>query len=198
MIVSATYEDANGQRRAVQLTSERPASHTREEFAVLVAYGHAPLDAYIQAYKKPPPSNAIEVKQYQACAQAVMGDSDVRVRIMELRRPIQRKLAKKWEYKLDHAFEDLQKAWDLAYMDADAKALTKIVELKARLAKILSDEVNVHHTHGILDKETTEMLLAMKEAVARKKGAVKVISAESVEEKEKPIAGPPSPPISVG
>lgn len=198
MIVEATYEDINGQRRSVSIASERPASLSRERFAELVAYGHAPIDAYLEAYRKTPPSSAIEQKTYQQATNALMHDSDVRVRVMELRRPIQRKLAKKWEYKLDHAFEDLQKAWDLAYLDADAKALTKIVELKAKLAKILTDEVNVHHTHGILDKESTELLLAMKEAVSRKKSAVKVISAESVEEKEKPIAGPPSPPISVG
>lgn len=198
MIVEATYEDINGQRRSVSIASERPASLSRERFAELVAYGSAPIDAYMEAYRKAPPSSAIEQKTYQQACNVLMHDPDIRVRIMELRRPIQRKLAKKWEYKLDHAFEDLQKAWDLAYLDADAKALTKIVELKAKLAKILTDEVNVHHTHGILDKESTELLLAMKEAVSRKKSAVKVISAESVEEKEKPIAGPPNPPISVG
>ena len=195
MIVAATVETATGERVAVQLDHQRPMSLKRERFASAVAYGAAPIDAYTEAYQKPAPSNALELKAYQQAAGQLMHDSDVRVRIMELRRPIQRKLAKKWEYKLDHAFDDLQKAWDLAYLDADAKALTKIVELKARLAKILSDEVNVHHTHGILDKETTEVLLAMQESIRRKKAGAKVISVESVKELGNGAGDPPAPTL---
>lgn len=193
MILHSSYETATGERVAIQLNDRRPMRLTRERFSNDVAYGAAPIDAYIAAYDKPAPSNAIELKAYQQAANSLMADPDVRVRIMELRRPIQRKLAKKWEYKLDHAFADLQQAWDLAYLDSDAKALTKIVELKARLAKILSDEVNVHHTHGILDKETTEVLLAMQEAMRRKKGAAKVIEAESVKELGNGTPDPPAP-----
>jgi len=198
MIVEATYEDIHGQRRSVSIASERPSSLSRARFTELVAYGSAPIDAYIDAYRKAPPSSAIEQKTYQQACNVLMHDPDIRVRIMELRRPIQRKLAKKWEYKLDHAFDDLQKAWDLAYLDSDAKALTKIVELKAKLAKILTDEVNVHHTHGILDKESTEVLLAMRDTVQRRKALVKVESVESAEKRGKLDAGPPSPPFSAG
>ena len=188
-----TYTSLTGERKELVVLG-KPLSQKRERFAQLVAFGALPVDALIEAYDRPR-GDEVYRRAHMAEAAAIMLDTDVRIRIQELRRPIRRKLIKKWEYDLNKAHEDCQTAWDLAYANGDPKAMLKCVELRSKLSKILSDEVNVHHTHGLLDKETTEVLLAMKEQAARKKSHAKVIEGEVVENKGELIQATPNAPF---
>ena len=190
-----TYTALNGERKDL-LVLGRPLTKKREKFCQLVAFGELPVDALIQAYERGPEISADYRRMLQQEAINMMLMPDVRVRIQELRRPIQRELKQKWEYSLDKALQDCQTAWDLAFSMSDSKAMLKCIELRGKLTKILSDEVNVHHTHGMLDKETTEVLLAMKDAAARKKVQAKVIDGIAVEKKGNAIGGPPEPPFA--
>ena len=56
----------------------------------------------------------------------------------------------------------MRRAWDLAYAQGDAKTLLKAVEMQARLSKLLSEQIDVNHSYGLLDDTSTEVLLAMK------------------------------------
>jgi len=49
----------------------------------------------------------------------------------------------------------------LAYAQGDAKTLLKAVEMQAKLAKLLTEQIDVNH-RGLLDDTSTEVLLAMK------------------------------------
>ena len=190
-----TYIARNGSTQTLVVLG-RPLTAKREKFCQLVAFGALPLDALVEAYERGPIGGLEHRRLLQQEASNLLLFTDVRIRIQELRRPIQRKLRQKWEYSLDKALEDCQTAWDLAYDAGDSKAMLKCIELRGKLTKILTDEVNVHHTHGLLDKETTEVLLAMKEAAARKKVQAKVIEGEVAGEKGKRIDGPPEAPFA--
>jgi predicted nucleotidyltransferase len=77
-------------------------------------------------------------------------------------------------------------AWDLAYAQDDAKTLLKAVEVQARLSKLLSEQIDVTHRHGLLDDTSTEVLLAMKREfeVRREKQKklqeIRVVNSETV------------------
>ena len=60
------------------------------------------------------------------------------------------------------------------------------IRLRAELTKLLSGDINVNHKHTVLDEETTEVLVALRDAVTRKKAAAapKVVNPE-------PEADPP-------
>lgn len=190
-----TYIAADGTRHMIEYQTGRTLTARREKFCELIAYGALDEDAYQQAYDKPQAVTVDDRKYYRSCAARVLADTDVRVRIQELRRPIQRKLAKKWEYTVDHALEDCQRAWDVAHADGDSKAMLKAIELRSKLTKILSEEVNVHHKHGLLDDETTEVLVMLKEEVKRRKSRTKIISGELVEIKGESDRLTPTPPL---
>lgn len=191
-----TYFDPDGTKRQLEYKTGRTLTARREKFAELVAYGAAPLDAYCEVYEKPLVTEEDRKRAY-SCMASILSDTDVKVRIQELRRPIQRKLAKKWEYTLDHALEDCQRAWDVAHADGDSKAMLKAIELRGKLTKILSDEVTVNHKHGLLDEEDTEVLQLLREEVRRRKSRVKIISGEVVENKGESDRRPPTPPLLV-
>lgn len=175
-----TFLNAEGKQETAGLMIGRALTSKREKFCQLYAFGEAPVDAYIQAFEKDPTLVSRANLSHETAT--LLRDPDVIVRIQELRRPIQRKLRQKWEYTLDKALEDCQTAWDLAHGISDPKAMLKCIELRSRLAKLLSDEVNIHHTHT-LDKETTDVLLAMKQQIERKRkapGMTHVVEATSV------------------
>jgi hypothetical protein len=190
-----TYVAADGTRKPLSYVTGHALTRKRERFCELVAYGAVPIDAYIEAYEKPPITNDVDRRYYQQLAGQVLADTDVKVRIQELRRPIQRKLAKKWEYTLDQALEDCQRAWDVAHADGDSKSMQACIRLRAELTKLLKQDVTHTHNHMVLDEETTEVLVALRDAVRRKKSAVKIVSGESGAGKGNGDAGPPSPPL---
>ena len=192
---SVTITGTDGEPQTLKYAmAGRVLTAKRERFAELVAYGMVPLDAYCEAYGKTITCD-MDRRALQSSAGVLMNDTDVKVRIQELRRPIQRKLARKWEYSIDHALEDCQRAWDVAHADGDSKAMQSCIRLRAELTKLLKTETNITHNHLALDEETTEVLIALRETVRRKKFAVKVIGGNTDEEKGNAIGGPPNGPL---
>jgi hypothetical protein len=189
-----TYVAADGTRQRIEYQTGRTLTARREKFCELVAYGAIPFDAYCEAYGKTIFTDAERVNAASSM-RSILSDTDVKIRIQELRRPIQRKLAKKWEYTLDHALEDCQRAWDVAHADGDSKAMLKAIELRSKLTKILSEEVNVNHKHGLLDDETTEVLIMLREEMKRRKSRAKIIQAETVEIKGESDRLTPNTPL---
>jgi hypothetical protein len=176
-IRAVTYEAKDGTRQTLTYHSGPELIKRREQFAQLVAYGADVLDAYCEAYGKTVTCD-VDRRSFMQLATVLMKDTSVKIRIQELRRPIQRKLARKWEYTLDKALEDCQQAYDVAYHDGDSKAMQSCIRLRAELTKLLSGDINVNHKHTVLDEETTEVLVALRDAVKRKKAAVKVVNPE--------------------
>lgn len=189
-----TYVAPNGQRKPLTFHTGEALVRRREHFAQLVAYGEVPLEAYCQAYEKTITCD-VDRRAFSGYASTLMQDTDVKIRIQELRRPIQRKLAKKWEYSLDKALEDCQRAWDVAHADGDSKAMQSCIRLRAELVKLLKTETNITHNHMVLDEETTEVLVALRDAVKRKKGHVKVISGNGEDGNVNGDVGPPNTPL---
>jgi len=131
----------------------------REKFCQLVAADATYTDAYLEAFQKPP---GYDRKLAAEAGSRLMANTDVVLRVQELRRPVLRKFKRKLEYGLQKALEQCDVAWDLAYAQGDAKTLLKAVEMQARLSKLLSEQIDVNHRHGLLDDASTEVLLAMK------------------------------------
>lgn len=193
---TVTYLTPTGEKKELLVYTGKILTQQREKFAQLVAFGATPGDARAEAYGRPNETTD-ERKQRQSEGMSLLLDTDVRIRVQELRRPIQRKLLKKWEYTLDHALEDCQKAWDVAYANGDSKSMQSCVRLRAELTKLLSTEVNVTHKYGVLDTETTEVLMSLKDALKRKKATVKIISGDSTEEKRNWSGKTPNAPLLV-
>lgn len=184
-IHTLTYEAKDGTRQPLTYATGPELVRRREIFAQRVAYGADTIDAYCEAYDKVITCD-VDRRTFQQAATKLMGETDIKIRIQELRRPIQRKLAKKWEYSLDHALADCQQAYDIAYADGDSKAMQSCIRLRAELTKLLSGDINVNHKHTVLDEETTEVLVALRDAVKRKKASgIKVVNAD------------PEPPLSI-
>ena len=155
----------------------------REKFCQLVADGATYTDAYIEAYQKPA---GYDRKGAAEEGSHLMATTDMVLRVQELRRPVIRKFRRKLEYGLQKALEQCDVAWDLAYAQGDAKTLLKAVEMQARLSKLLSEQIDVTHRHGLLDDTSTEVLLAMKREfeVRREKQKklqeIRVVNSETV------------------
>jgi len=160
----------------------------REKFCQLVAADATYTDAYLEAFQKPP---GYDRKLAAEAGSRLMASTDMVLRVQELRRPVLRKFRRKLEYGLQKALEQCDVAWDLAYAQGDAKTLLKAVEMQARLAKLLSDEFNVNHRHGLLDDADTEVLLSMRKEIEirrakqKKLVAIQVVNSKSIS---------PSPP----
>ena len=43
--------------------------------------------------------------------------------------------------------------------------MLKAIEMQAKLSKLLSEDVNITHRHGLLDDASTEVLLEMKKEI---------------------------------
>jgi len=187
---SLTITAPDGSRQGLTYVTGPELVKRRERLAQLIAYGSDPLDAYCDAYGKTVTCD-VDRRSYLNIVNTMLKDTEMKIRIQELRRPIARKLARKWEYSLDRALEDCQQAYDVAYHDGDSKAMQSCIRLRAELTKLLSAEINVNHKHTVLDEETTEVLVALRDAVKRKKAAPKVVNAEptpdTAVEPERPI-----------
>lgn len=133
----------------------------REKFCQLVAAGMSQTDAYLEAYQKSP---GYDRKGAGEEGSRLMAVTEMVLRVQELRRPVIRKVRKKFEYTLNKALEQCQIAWDLAFAQANPQALLKAIELQRKFLKLLSEQVDVTHRHGLLDDASTETLLEMKKA----------------------------------
>ena len=131
----------------------------REKFCQLVSADATYTDAYLEAYQKPA---GYDRKVAAEEGSRLMGETTVKLRVQELRRPVLRKFRRRLEYGLQKALEQCDVAWELAYAQGDAKTLLKAVEMQAQLSKLLSEDINVNHRYGVLDDASTEVLLAMK------------------------------------
>lgn len=131
----------------------------REKFCQLVAADATYTDAYLEAFQKAP---EYDRKLAAEAGSRLMANTDMVLRVQELRRPVLWKFRRKLEYGLQKAFEQCDMAWDLAYAQGDAKTLLKAVEMQAKLAKLLTEPIDVNHRYGLLDDASTEVLLAMK------------------------------------
>jgi len=155
----------------------------REKFCQLVAADATYTDAYLEAFQKPP---GYDRKLAAEAGSRLMASTDMVLRVQELRRPVLRKFRRKLEYGLQKALEQCDVAWDLAHAQGDAKTLLKAVEMQARLAKLLSDEFNVNHRHGLLDDADTEVLLSMRKEIEirrakqKKLVAIQVVNSKSI------------------
>lgn len=170
----------------------------REAFARLIAQDIEKYEAYCQVYRPDhPPIEAHEVLSARNQCDRILAITQVRLRVQELRQPVIRKLQRKIEYGLTHALTECQTAYDLALEQADPKAMLKATEMKARLSKLLSDEVNVNHRFGLLDDTDTATLLEMKATIERRKANQKALTGGIVVEGQI-VAGSPPPPSSPG
>ena len=155
----------------------------REKFCQLVAADATYTDAYLEAFQKPP---GYDRKLAAEAGSRLMASTDMVLRVQELRRPVLRKFRRKLEYGLQKTLDQCDVAWDLAYAQGDAKTLLKAVEMQARLAKLLSDEFNVNHRHGLLDDADTEVLLSMRKEIEirrakqKKLVAIQVVNSKSI------------------
>jgi phage terminase small subunit len=141
-----------------------PLTAKRERFCQLVAAGETYTDAYLEAYQKPA---GYDRKLAAEEGSRLMAITDVQLRVQELRRPVIRKLQKKFEYTLQKALEQCDEMYQLAYEQANPMAMGKAIALQSKLVKILSDQVE--HRHGLLDDASTETLLAMKAEIENRK-----------------------------
>jgi hypothetical protein len=166
--VQAAYVTCN---TAYQLTAKR------EKFAQLCAQGVEPREAFCQAFDAVLSPDTVE--EIKARVSRLLNDTTVVLRIQELKRPVIRKLRRKIEYNLQTALEQCQTAYDLAFEQADSKGMLAAIRMQAELAKLLSQEINVNHRHGLLDDASTKVLLEMKKEIevrqARQKEKLKVV-----------------------
>ena len=157
----------------------------REKLCQLVAAGATYTDAYLEAYQKPA---GYDRKVAAEEGSGLMANTDIVLRVQELRRPVLRKFRRKLEYGLQKALEQCDVAWDLAYAQGDAKTLLKAVEMQAKLAKLLTEQIDVNHRYGLLDDTSTEVLLAMKrefevrQEKRKRLQEIRVVNSETVSE----------------
>lgn len=178
MLKTIEYKDAHGKTQtAAYLTNHSvyELSGQRERFCQLMAQGKDAIDAYCEAYSVAlDPSNEAGVSR---TVKRMCNETAIVLRIADLKKPVLRKLARKIEYTVLDALAECQIAWDLAHVQGDVKGMLKAVELKARLQKLLSEEINVNHKHGLLDDVATEVLLEMKKEIEVRRERQKKIAA---------------------
>lgn len=161
----------------------------REKFAQLIAQGALPTDAYVEAYDKAPDT---PYDQANAQASHLMANTDVRLRIQELQRPVIRKIRKNFEYNLNRALEDAEDAYNLAYDNGNANTMLAAIELRAKLCKFLTE--TVEHKHSLLDDASTQTLIEMRKQIEKQKQAhlrlipSTAVTVESAPQKETPAA----------
>lgn len=162
-IKELTYSDEHGQPRILPHVTHGTVyalTAKREKFAQLCAQSIEPQAAYCDSHDvRLGPETASDIKD---AVRALLRDTTVILRIQELKRPVLRKLHRKIEYGLHKALEQCQVAWDLAYANGDVKGMLAAVRMQAELSKLLSQDINVNHRHGVLDEASTDVLLAMK------------------------------------
>ena len=186
MAKNLTYENLEGKR--VELINVYQLVGPRETFAQLMASGlyAYQYQAYAAAYNVVMlPDGLTEDEQKAAQVQRnelshrasqILADTDVVLRIQELKKPVIRKLRRKLEYGLQKALEQCEVAYDLAYAAGDHKGILSAVKMQAELAKLLVTQVDINHTHRVLDDASTETLVALLKAFdVRRKQAANVV-----------------------
>ena len=159
-----------------------PLPANREKFCQIVAFsGVRKNEAYALSHGIEifdPKTDSLELcKEQMKClsddASALMANTTVRLRIAELRRPVVRRLQKKFEYDLQKALAQANIAWELSYDNADVPGMIAAITLQSKLAKLMSEEVNVTHRYGLLDNTTTDVLLGIRDEIEKKKSRQK-------------------------
>lgn len=97
-------------------TNDPSLSEKREKFCQLVAADATYTEACIESYQKPA---GYDRKLAAEAGSRLMGETTVKLRVQELRRPVLRKLRRKIEYGLQKALQQCQVAYDLAYEKGD-------------------------------------------------------------------------------
>jgi hypothetical protein len=191
-IKEITYLDRDGRDAKAVYYTGLPLTARSERFCQLVAFGATQTDAFLEAYEK-----AADYDRHSAAEQAchLMQDTDVLIRVQELKRPVLKKFRQKFEYNLQKALEQCQTAWDLAYAQGDAKGLLKAIELQGRFAKLLTEQVHIKHEHALDDASTGALLEMLRQIEDRKTKAEKKIG-EIVTVESVAVPGPPRPPLS--
>jgi len=165
-----------------------PLTAKREKFCQLVAAGETYTDAYLEAYQKPA---GYDRKVAAEEGSRLMAITDMVLRVQELRRPVIRKVQKKFEYTLQQAYEQCNEAWKLARTQGDAKSMLKAIELQGRFAKLLNVRVDVTHMHGLLDDTSTEVLLEMKREIENRRAKLEMNRGVVIEAQAKVVGCPP-------
>lgn len=170
MIKTIEYKDEDGKKQTGAFMTSGSAYQLtggRELFAQRMAQGVDSVKAYVEAFAEQAlEENAEERKEK---ARRLCRNTTIVLRIQELQRPVLRKLKHKIEYNVQRALEQCEIAFDLAYNDGDSKGILKAVEMQARLSKLLVEQIDVNHKHGLLDNETTEVLIAMRDEIRIRK-----------------------------
>ena len=148
----------------------------KEKFAQLIAQGALPDEALIEAFDKPPDTD----KGYlNAQANHLLNNTDVKLRIQELQRPVIRKIRKNFEYNLNRALEDAEDAYNLAYEAGNPNTMLAAIELRAKLCKFLTE--TVEHKHSLLDDASTQTLIEMRKQIEKqKKSHIRLIDSSAV------------------
>mgnify|MGYP007082006239 CR=1 FL=1 len=155
-----------------------PLPANREKFCQIVAFsGVRKNEAYALSHGieifDPKIESAELCREQMKClsddASALMANTTVRLRIAELRKPVVRKLQKKFEYDLQKALAQANISWELAYDNGDVPGMLAAVTLQSKLSRLMVEEVSVTHRYGLLDNTTTETLLAIRAEVEKRK-----------------------------
>ena len=173
-LIPVHYTDPSGQPQLTHYVRGKPQPRRLEHFCRLVAAGEMDtIEAYCTAYGKE--LNNETGARIAAAASSIMSRTDVILRIQQLRTPVLPDVAKKYTYSLNKAMDECQTAWDLAFAQGHIASMIKIIELRSRLNKMLSEQIDVTHKHGFLDDTATTVLLEMKKQLedtrARRKKA---------------------------
>lgn len=166
--------------------TQYPLPACRERFCQIVAFGNMlkneafALSHGIELFSREKDGDELYTAQKQALssdASALLANTTIRLRIAELRKPVVRKLQKKFEYDLQKALAQANIAWENAYEEGDTTNMLKAVELQSKLAKLMSEEINVTHKYGVLDDTNTEVLLGIRAEIEKRKTKQKKIAA---------------------
>jgi len=165
-LIPVHYTDPSGQPQMTHYVRGKPQPRRLEHFCRLVASGEMDtIEAYCEAYGKE--LNNETGARIAAAASSIMSRTDVILRIQQLRTPVLPDVAKKYTYSLNKAMDECQ--------------------LRSKLNKMLSEQIDVTHKHGFLDDTATTVLLEMKKQLEetkarRKKAESKIVDITPVEE----------------
>lgn len=138
----------------------QPLTSRRETFCQLVAAGETYTDAYLEAYQKPA---GYDRKGAAVEGSRLMAITDLALRVQELRRPVIRKVQRKFEYNLKKALGDAEDAYNLAYASGNPNTMLAAIELRAKLCRFLTEQTE--HRHGLLDDASTATLIEMRRSI---------------------------------
>jgi hypothetical protein len=129
----------------------------------------------------------------QKNASALANDSDIILRVAELRRPVIRALQKEYSYTLQDALRECEELYDLSKAKGNEGGMARAIELKSKLVKILSDSVDITHRH-VLDGVSSQLLLEMKQQLEDRKAKRLSKQQDAIDCTPIPIGDPPGPP----